>query len=449
MLGCILPLLLAATALASDIETQTNEAWVLDKVKHGDKADLEERDKCTRVLSGDFLKRLLTGGYPEATKDRKEITIQHAVIMDPLDMRFQEVPYDVALWDCDFKGDVDFFKSVVKGLRLSGSSFYRAAKFRKMEVPGELRMTRARFLNPAAKVDFKGLISKDVADFTRAEFAGEASFSYSTLSVGDFTRAKFSSDARFLDVKADSALYFGQAEVWGRFSLRNTTVEGSCYLDRAKLHGNVDLENVQIKATLDLEEVQLPEPEQAHIKIDRLSYGAVTPVDDARRLTEVAEFSPDSYAKLEAYLRKRGEPESANEIGTRKSGRQRQASPWTAPSYWWSLFSGVFVGNGYYPQYALAWALLVVALGTLVFWPKSVMDGKPSTEGGRPLSKDEYNPLLYSLDLFVPGVDLGVAKSWMPRRTYRVRRLYMYAHRFLGWIVVPIGLIALTGIAKL
>jgi len=63
-------------------------------------------------------------------------------------------------------------------------------------------------------------------------------------------------------------------------------------------------------------------------------------------------------------------------------------------------------------------------------------------------SPPEYSPVWYSIELFLPVVDLGVAKSWRP--SAKKRRLATYArfHQLSGWVLVPVALAALTGLAK-
>jgi hypothetical protein len=65
-------------------------------------------------------------------------------------------------------------------------------------------------------------------------------------------------------------------------------------------------------------------------------------------------------------------------------------------------------------------------------------DGTPKT----------YSPFWYSFDLLVPAIDLQQADYWIPRQDWRAGRTYVHVHRILGWILVPIGIAAVTGIIK-
>ena len=57
-----------------------------------------------------------------------------------------------------------------------------------------------------------------------------------------------------------------------------------------------------------------------------------------------------------------------------------------------------------------------------------------------------YRPFLYSLDLFVPLVDLGYAKVWEPSRERRLARVYAKIHQYLAWVLIPIAILAIAGV---
>lgn len=59
-----------------------------------------------------------------------------------------------------------------------------------------------------------------------------------------------------------------------------------------------------------------------------------------------------------------------------------------------------------------------------------------------------YDPLWYSLDLFLPLTTLQAADVWMPIQSSRFRRYYARVHSILGWILIPIGLAAISGLVS-
>ena len=59
-----------------------------------------------------------------------------------------------------------------------------------------------------------------------------------------------------------------------------------------------------------------------------------------------------------------------------------------------------------------------------------------------------YNRFWYSLDIFIPAIDLDAAKAWKPKEECKHAIHYMRACRLVGWVLIPIGLAAMTGIIK-
>jgi hypothetical protein len=59
-----------------------------------------------------------------------------------------------------------------------------------------------------------------------------------------------------------------------------------------------------------------------------------------------------------------------------------------------------------------------------------------------------YNRFWYSLDLFLPFVDLQADDVWKPKTNERFLRHYVRRHVMLGWILIPIVRAARTGLIK-
>ena len=99
----------------------------------------------------------------------------------------------------------------------------------------------------------------------------------------------------------------------------------------------------------------------------------------------------------------------------------------------------MFLGYGRSALQPLLWSLAFVALGTIAFRNK----GRMEPVGEHPA---RFSPLWYSLELFLPVVDLGVAKSWRPR--FPGLLTYARIHQLAGWILIPVALAAITGVFK-
>lgn len=59
-----------------------------------------------------------------------------------------------------------------------------------------------------------------------------------------------------------------------------------------------------------------------------------------------------------------------------------------------------------------------------------------------------FSAFWYSLELFLPVVDLGVAKSWRPSQQSFPLLTYARIHQLAGWILNPVALAAITGAFK-
>jgi len=91
------------------------------------------------------------------------------------------------------------------------------------------------------------------------------------------------------------------------------------------------------------------------------------------------------------------------------------------------------------PLRALLWCLLFVVIGYFVFRKKEKMRAVVETDR-------RYRPFFYSLDLFVPLVDLGYATVWEPSPERKIARIYAKIHQYLAWILIPIALLAIAGV---
>jgi hypothetical protein len=277
-------------------------------------------------------------------------------------------------------------------------------------------------------------------DFIDAKFAGGVSFSYCETSVGYFHGAEFGPTARFYNMTISGDLELDGVSADGTLQLRYSTINGNCYLTKVEKLGGLNLRDLSIKGTFYLGGSTFP---SEHTYIDRLSYGSIVPFREALELISTAEYSASNYSHLESYLRKEGQLEEAKKVGEAWASSQRGLMKWYSFSYWWSLFLWLFVDNGFSPERALFIGVIIVCFGTVVFWKKDNMTEKDPSKPA-----PYYHSFLYSLDLFVPAISLGMAEYWIPKNTDWRRSAWLYTHRILGWIIVPIGLLALAGMVK-
>ena len=66
--------------------------------------------------------------------------------------------------------------------------------------------------------------------------------------------------------------------------------------------------------------------------------------------------------------------------------------------------------------------------------------------GKEPDDGVHYSRFWYSPELFLPVVELGMAKNWRPKES--ALHTYARVHQLAGWTLVPTSLAALTGAIK-
>jgi hypothetical protein len=59
-----------------------------------------------------------------------------------------------------------------------------------------------------------------------------------------------------------------------------------------------------------------------------------------------------------------------------------------------------------------------------------------------------FDPLFYSLDKFMPVINLRIAEAWRVKDNQAWVWYYQYVHTLLGWAIVPFIVATLTGIIK-
>ena len=349
------------------------------------------------------------------------------------------------------------------------------AFFRNMHVGGDAFFTAAQFGGP---VYFAKTVLGGRAAFVDTVFVGSALLTQATF--GDIliqepdTQARRSADFKLLDIS--------QTVVKGSLTIQNVTlhnfiapfltVEGSMSLNQVTLKDGANLQHSRLKIFA-LCNVTWPEPQgpdnEPSVYLEGILYqhisarnadadgqcpsstvmGAVTSEgkeeekDLLLALHDKAQFSPSIYVNLEAFFQRQGAFLYADEVfKTRKKRERREVLK--NIDWWWNLVLDVFVGHGRNPGRALVWSILVVGLGCMTFRREHDMEPQSSEQG----TPHNYNCLWYSLDLFLPFVELQMANAWLPKEGRRLARTYMRIHILLGWIMIPIGMAAISGIIQ-
>ena len=214
-------------------------------------------------------------------------------------------------------------------------------------------------------------------------------------------------------------------------------------------------------------------PAPGNLVIDGLTYSGFQsgqgPADADTRLKWLAlqpGYHPQPYRQLAKVLREAGDEKGAVKVLIAEGdGRYRQMG---LPGRLLGTFLKYTIGYGHRPLLALFWSLGVVLLGWATVsigsragvmarsWPEH----KPADATQ---SHEELHPLLYSLDTFLPVVDLHQEYYWWPDATAsgsvsvfgrgitvsgRLLRHYLWLQIIAGWLLTGIFIAGFTGLIR-
>lgn len=448
--------------------------WVLEQLSKGEEANLDSPEAqklfpqpSDRVVDAAFITALATndakslsahlGGF---TMHRHGVRIYGVTVSGKLDLRSGEVPHVFKLSKCVFEDEVDFSQAALqKVLVLSESTFKKSFNLSFAEVKNTFDATKARF----NATNFDSLKVGGNAAFTEAEFHGPANFINLQVSwnlQGD--RAKFF-------WRRDPA----QPEASINFSL--IRVAGSAFLRAAAFDGPVRFRSASVAGTLNVEGTRFSDPSLSadftNLKVGQLSlsnaifasppnftgldYEHLSPktgdvlsreFDAAGRAHKFEDGMTDAYNDLYSFYKQRGESGEAADVYVEWKRGERRAD-WHAgryADYAWSLVQDLTTGYGQRLELALLWSGVFIAIGFFVFRKEEGMEAKDPDHAKR--CSGRYHPGWYSIALFLPVISLEDAEIWRPKLDRRAARFYMRLHEILGYLLIPIGLAAWTGI---
>ncbi|GAA0963177.1 hypothetical protein [Actinocorallia libanotica] len=198
---------------------------------------------------------------------------------------------------------------------------------------------------------------------------------------------------------------------------------GRLVLHPARLTGTVQLSHARL-GILEDDTARWPEA----IELDGLTYEALEPrLDPQARLDWLARdprgFQPQPYEQLAAHYTALGQQHHAQTVLLARERRQGRTA--SGAGRVWSGLQDLTVGYGYQPARAAAWLALLVAIGSVVF----------ALSPPRPIKADEhpaFNPVMYTVDLLLPIVDLGQERAFNPVDLYQ---WFSYLLVAAGWIL--------------
>jgi hypothetical protein len=225
----------------------------------------------------------------------------------------------------------------------------------------------------------------------------------------------------------------------GRISLVGARIASTLNLDRARLE-LVDLGHTQVDVLKDD-----PESWPKQLNLNGLTYRVLEPPLPARdhrrergRLEwlelDKNQHEPQPYEQLAASYAAAGHAGEARRVLYWRERRQHAAM--TPLGKAWSLLQDKTVGYGYQPWRAALWLAFLLLIGSVVY----AIAPPPALQ---PSAAPHFNPVIYTLDLLLPIVDLGQRDAFNPSGAEQWLSYFLIA---AGWILATT---AATGIARI
>lgn len=356
---------------------------------------------------------------------------------------------------CTFtNGTVSFYGLRCRSLDLQESYFGSSVAFCNAAIANDLTLIDAKFEDPTKAANFSSISVQGHAFLNNVEFKGSANFILAHIGGNFYARNTRFLDATDLNGEGDKPLSTYNAD------FGSLTVDGFTFFDDATFAGSTSFRNAQIQ-NLVLDRVRWPAEDKNGLKLrlEGLSYVRIRSISNKdfemstkqlrqswHNLREMLDahtpYSYDVYLNLEDYFRREGQPKLADEAFI--EGKRRERAHANLFPKAWSYFLYVTVGNGRHPGLAFAWAMGPMLLGLVLFR----RDNMQPSDARKERDKLPYHPIWYSFDLLLPMIGLWVERNWEPNRENRLIWMYACFHKFIGWVLIPIGLAAFAGIIK-
>jgi hypothetical protein len=339
-------------------------------------------------------------------------------------------------------------------------SFFRA------RIDGTLDLTGARILGAG----------QDSVNLVEANVVGDVLFHDGFITNGIVY-------ARLAKIGHDLSFHGVEFKGDGQLDAERATIDGTFYWVDVKHTATtvLDLEDAHAGAIWD-DETSWPAP--GNLIVNGFVYGDIAggPSDGTSRLRwlglQPPEYHPQPYRQLAKVLSEMGRDDGAIQVRIAKEVAQRRLGHETLAQRAWSLVMQSTIGFGYVPLRALWWIAGFVGLGTILFgWGYRMRIITPTEEaayrefvatGEAPPHYPVFNPLVYSLENFLPVVELHQDKYWRPNprhsvsgrttRTGEIRdpssipsrllRWYLWMHILAGWTITPLLFAGLSGLVR-
>jgi uncharacterized protein YjbI with pentapeptide repeats len=393
----------------------------------------------------------------------------------------------------------------------SGSTFEGRASFQGASFGGRCNLDSTTFSCERKEALFQDAVFSRGMQCRGATFAKGANFSQSTFGGKALFRARFDGaavfDACVFDGSADfSSADDGSAEPmpegdtselergtrFTTLSLCQVRCRGQLRLQSAQFHGDVNLQGAELSSLLlpvhsiSQDDPRLPEKiDMRGCRFDQLGldwrafrFRRGTPTwwraRFQRRHARVSPYDRASYARLESAFRRTGDDRVANRIRLERHRIERghMLERHTVGDWGSWLLSALYllVANyGVRPLRLLVYTLVLLTLGTAYFHAPGTVEPKDEKIREQTLAKADTAHQLsgieafgVTLNYFLPG-NVPLSDEWRPLARHKDITIHVVNRdvrlhlrpatvatilKICGWILVPFGIGAVTGLLR-
>jgi uncharacterized protein YjbI with pentapeptide repeats len=425
--------------------TNSKEPVSFEKMKVGDSVNFGQI-KAPEESSGPYEAASFEGGV-----NFREVEITRH--LDARSVQFKHPKQGVFFDRVKVQGNAQFNTALFQG----------PIYFTDADITGRFELSKAEFRDTEQGVSFEGMKVGDSAIFDGAIFAGQVTMMtavFRDVLIRNHDRKENSSSIPFFNLS--------RTLIRREFRIENASlqkmnatflqVEGPTFFKGLSIKDEANFEHSTFSTFTLCNTKVLPKAEKS-LKFDGMNYQRINaqkgeecagPWEAPPDLPKKVAYSSSVYTNLEAFFRRQGRPQVAEDVFRTQKQQERdeiqRGTVWVLYWLWW------LVGYGHNLLHPIIGSAIFVGIGCLVFRKEIYKRDGTKIEGMIPIQPDKlsptYNALWYSLDLFLPVIDLQTADAWMPAKDRWVATHYMRVHSILGSIWISIGLATLTGILR-
>jgi hypothetical protein len=353
-------------------------------------------------------------------------------------------------------GTIDADSATIDGDLSMLNGHYAAVSMFRTHLTGNLDFVGAQVSSPG----------EDSILATEATIGGDADFhqGFTTDGLIDFRFAKVGHSLSFNDAHFRGARDNG-------LNAQRAAVAGMIYWVNVSLTSRTILDLTEARAG-GLGDDALSWPAPGNLNLDGFVYGSIVdgPTDAAARLRwlgrQAPGYRPQPYEQLASVLTSDGDMGGATEVLIAQRRAQREFGNLGRLERMWNLLLQITIGYGYRPLRALWWILGFVLFGTALFGAGYRMRiitpteanafGQFAESGIAPGHYPPFNAFVYSLENFLPVVDLHQGEYWRPNPRQpesgtipaSLLRWYLWLHILAGWTLTPLMFAGLSGLIR-